>query len=58
MNEKILDIKKTVFELADEYPEIKEILKNLGFESITNPVMLKTAAKVMIIPKAAKNEGD
>lgn len=57
MNEKILDIKKTVFELADEYPEIKEILKNLGFESITNPVMLKTATKVMTIPKAAKMKG-
>jgi len=48
---------KTVFELANEYPEIKDILKNLGFENITNPVMLKTASKVMTIPKAAKMKG-
>jgi len=54
VDEKILDMSKTVFELANEYPEIKDILKNLGFESITNPVLLKTAGKVMTVPKAAK----
>lgn len=57
MNKKALDMNKTVFELVSEYPEIKEIMKNLGFESITNPVMLKTAGKVMTIPKAAKMKG-
>lgn len=57
MNEKILDMKKTVFELTGEYPEIIDILKNLGFENITNPIMLKTAGKVMTIPKGAKMKG-
>ncbi|NLM11160.1 MAG: DUF1858 domain-containing protein [Clostridiaceae bacterium] len=57
MNEKILNMKKTVFELVSEYPEVKDILKNIGFESITNPVMLKTAGKVMTIPKGAKMKG-
>ena len=50
-------MKKTVFELVSEYPEVKDILKNIGFESITNPVMLKTAGKVMTIPKGAKMKG-
>ncbi|HEY8420898.1 MAG TPA: DUF1858 domain-containing protein [Thermoclostridium sp.] len=47
-------MKKTVYELTGEYPEIINILKSLGFENITNPALLKTAGKVMTIPKAAK----
>lgn len=54
MSEKVLDMKKTVYELTGEYPEIINILKSLGFENITNPALLKTAGKVMTIPKAAK----
>jgi len=57
MDKKILDLSRTVFELTVEYPEIKEILKNLGFENITNPALLKTAGKIMTIPKAAKMKG-
>jgi len=54
VSEKVLDMKKTVYELTGEYPEIINILKSLGFENITNPALLKTAGKVMTIPKAAK----
>lgn len=54
MSEKVLDMKKTVYELTGGYPEIINILKSLGFENITNPALLKTAGKVMTIPKAAK----
>lgn len=57
MSEKILDFEKTVFELTGEYPEIIDILKTLGFDNITNPVLLKTAGKVMTVPKAARMKG-
>lgn len=50
---KILDLTKSVYELIKEYPEIAEIMKNLGFESITNPAMLNTAGRIMTIPKGA-----
>ena len=57
MNDKILDLRKTVFELAHENPEVIEILKELGFENITNPVMMKTAGRVMTLPKGAIMKG-
>jgi hypothetical protein len=57
MNEKKLDLGKTVYELAHETPEIIEILRELGFENITNPLMMKTAGRVMTIPKGAAMKG-
>ncbi len=57
MNEKNLDLRKTVYELAHEYPEVIEILKELGFENITNPMMMNTAGRVMTLPKGAAMKG-
>lgn len=54
---KELDLGKTVFELVQQYPELVEIMAELGFASITNPVMLKTAGRVMTIPKGAAMKG-
>lgn len=52
--EKILDLSKSVYELSKEYPEIVDIMKALGFESITNPAMLNTAGRFMTIEKGAE----
>ncbi|NLC94633.1 MAG: DUF1858 domain-containing protein [Bacilli bacterium] len=52
--EKILDLSKCVKDLVTEYPEISEIMKELGFKDITNPVMLNTVGRFMTIPKGAK----
>lgn len=52
-----IDLSKTVYELWKEDPEIVEIMKDLGFESITNPRMLSTAGRVMTIPKGAVMKG-
>ena len=57
MIEKKLDLHKTVYELTYEYPEVIEILKELGFENITNPVMMNTAGRVMTLPKGAIMKG-
>lgn len=51
---KILDLSKTVYELCREYPEIIDIMKDLGFESIANPAMLNTAGRFMTIEKGAE----
>ncbi|MDK9710170.1 DUF1858 domain-containing protein [Acidaminobacter sp.] len=53
----ILDLNKTVYSLCEEYPQLVGILQGLGFESIGNPIMMKTAARVMTIPKAAQMKG-
>jgi len=52
-----IDLSKTVYELSREYPEIVDIMKELGFESITKEGMLKTAGSFMTIPKGAAMKG-
>lgn len=50
---KQIDINKSVYEICTEYPDIIEIMKDLGFESIANPGMLNTAGRFMTIAKGA-----
>lgn len=54
---KVLDLNKSIYELSKEYPEILNIMKELGFESITSSTMLNTAGRVMTIPKGASMKG-
>ncbi len=54
---KELDLKKTVYELCKDNDEIKEIMKELGFDAITSPGMLNTAGRFMTIPKGAAMKG-
>lgn len=54
---KVIDLSKSVHDICSENPEAVKILKNLGFDQITNPVMLKTAGKLMTLPKGAGMKG-
>ncbi|HHV98445.1 MAG TPA: DUF1858 domain-containing protein [Clostridiaceae bacterium] len=49
----VIDLSKSVYEICKEHPEVVDIMKDLGFENITNPAMLKTAGRFMTIPKGA-----
>jgi hypothetical protein len=51
---KEVDFKKSVYELSKEHPEIVDIMKGLGFESIAEVGMLNTAGRFMTIPKGAE----
>ena len=55
--EKKLDLSKSVYDLVTEYPEVTDIMKELGFSEITNKVMLNSVGKIMTIPKGAKMKG-
>lgn len=55
--EKKLDMSKSVYDLVQEYPEVIDIMKGLGFTEITNKVMLHSVGKIMTIPKGAKMKG-
>ena len=55
--EKKLDLSKSVYDLVTEYPEVTDIMKELGFTEITNKVMLNSVGKIMTIPKGAKMKG-
>lgn len=54
---KTIDLAKTVYELVQEHPELIEIMRDVGFDSITNPTMLRTVGRVMTIPKGATMRG-
>ena len=42
---KKLDLNKPVFELVQEYPELVDVLKDLGFSEITKPAMLNSVGR-------------
>ncbi len=54
---KELDLKKSVYELTEEYPELIPLLKDLGFLGVINPVVRKTIGRTTTIPKGAEKQG-
>lgn len=50
---KVLDIHKSIYDLTKDYSEVAGIMKSLGFEKITDPLMLSTAGRYMTIQKGA-----
>ena len=55
--DKIIDFRKTVYELATEHPEFKEIMASVGFKEITEPEILASAGKIMTVPKGSRMKG-
>jgi hypothetical protein len=53
MGEKCINLKKSVYELCNEFPELPELLVQIGFKDITKPGMLSTAGRFMTLPKGA-----
>ncbi|MGI6021479.1 MAG: DUF1858 domain-containing protein, partial [Lachnospiraceae bacterium] len=51
---KKIDFTRTVFELTKEYPELIDIMADLGFGEIKKKPVLHSAGKIMTIPKGAK----
>lgn len=53
MESKQIDLKKSVYELCNEYPELPELLAQLGFKDITKPGMLTTVGRFMTLEKGS-----
>jgi len=51
---KVLDLNRTILELTTTYPELINVLKEVGFEKITDPRMMQTAGRIMTIPKGCR----
>ncbi|EKV58251.1 DUF438 domain-containing protein [Brachyspira hampsonii] len=49
-----INTNETIYNLCTKYPQIKEILFDLGFDKIKNPIMFNTVSKVMTLDKAIK----
>jgi len=54
---KRLDLSKTVYELTEEYPELIEILNELGFLGVKSPIARKTLGRLTTIPQGCKRQG-
>ncbi len=54
---KLIDLKKNVYELTETYPELIEVLKEMGFLGVANPIARKTLCKVTKIPQGCKKQG-
>lgn len=50
---KMIDLNDTVYELCSKYPEIQDILINIGFKDLGVPGMLNTAGRFMTLAKGA-----
>lgn len=53
METKRIDLGQSVFSLCSQYPEVADVLAELGFSDITKPGMLESVGRFMTIPKGA-----
>lgn len=49
MNERALDLDKTLYELTAQYPELIDILFDLGFAGVKNPAMRESHGRQMTV---------
>ena len=49
-----ININQTIQSLVSEYPDIKDILFDLGFKDIVKPGMLQTVGRFMTLSKGAE----
>lgn len=54
MATKVVDLRKTVYELCSKDSQVAQILVQVGFTDIVKPGMLQTAGRFMTIPKGAQ----
>lgn len=53
MSSKPLNLSQSVQALCSQYPELLDVLKEIGFRDIAIPGMLNTVGRIMTIPKGA-----
>lgn len=46
-----------MYDITKTYPEVIDIMVNLGFDEIKKPAMLNSVGRIMTIPKGAKAKG-
>lgn len=50
----VINLNESISSLIKKDESLKEVLYEIGFKEILNPIMLKTAAKFMTLKKGAK----
>ncbi len=54
---KEIDLKKSLYELTETYPELIGILKEMGFLGVANPVTRNTLGRLTTIPQGCVKMG-
>lgn len=54
---KELDLRKSVYELTEAYPELIDILGELGFLGVIKPVVRQTLGRLTTIPQGCEKQG-
>ena len=54
---KEIDLEKSVYELTEAYPELIDILKELGFLGVASAVARNTLGRVTTIPQGCQRQG-
>lgn len=54
---KEIDLKRSVYDLTEVYPELIDILKGLGFLGVGNPVARRTLGRITTIPEGCRKQG-
>ena len=54
---KEIDLEQNIFELTEKYPELIEILKDLGFLGLASPIVRKTLGRKTTVPQGCKRHG-
>ena len=55
--EKRINGRASIFELVEEYPEIRDIMLSLGFSEIKKDAVLKSVGRVMNLEKGSRMKG-
>ena len=52
-----IDLSKSVYELTEQYPDLIEIFKEMGFLGVKNPIARQTLGRVTTIPQGCRKMG-
>lgn len=52
-----IDLSAPVAQVIEEHPEVLDILVNLGFTPLSNPLMRQTVGKIVSLQQGAKMRG-
>ena len=53
----MIDLKHSLYELTEAYPELIDILVGIGFAGVGNPVARNTHGREMTIPAGSERHG-
>ena len=53
---KVIDLNKSIYDLTEEYPELIDLLKELGFAGLAFPAVRKTLGKKMTLPACCEKQ--